>query len=66
MKFSWFQYTDCTTEQADHLMSHYSAQGIKAERSLNQDLLTWTVSARLPVDGRPERTPKSMIQRVWG
>lgn len=49
MKYSWFQHPDCTTEQAEQLVSRYQARGIVTEKSLNADYLSWTVSARLPV-----------------
>lgn len=48
MKRSWFQHTHCTTEEADTLIKRYNQRGVRAERSLNRDFLTWTVSAWLP------------------
>jgi hypothetical protein len=48
MKETWFQHTDCTTEQADELLAQYRRRGVPVERSLNNDFITWTVSARLP------------------
>ncbi|EEW40072.1 hypothetical protein HMPREF0484_3872 [Klebsiella pneumoniae subsp. rhinoscleromatis ATCC 13884] len=47
-------------------MSRYQARGIVTEKSLNPDYLSWTVSARLPVCARPEYTPRSLRQRIWG
>lgn len=66
MKETWFQHTECTTQQADELMAEYRRRGVKVERSLNPDFLTWTVSARLPEARRQERTPRSFRQKVWG
>ncbi|WP_179135242.1 hypothetical protein [Salmonella enterica] len=48
MKYSWFHHHDCTTEQADTLVSDYQKRGIRTEKSLNPDFITWTVSAKLP------------------
>lgn len=48
MKYSWFYHHDCTTEQADTLISDYQNRGIRTEKSLNPDFITWTVSAKLP------------------
>ncbi|EFD82621.1 hypothetical protein HMPREF0485_04772 [Klebsiella variicola] len=66
MKYSWFQHPECTAEQAEQLVSRYQARGIVTEKSLNPDYLSWTVSARLPVCARPEYTPRSLRQRIWG
>ncbi|HHA1316451.1 hypothetical protein [Enterobacter hormaechei] len=66
MKYSYFHHTECTSEQADSLIADYRARGIRTEKSLNPDFLTWTVSARLPVCARLEHTPRSLRQRMWG
>ncbi|KMJ22100.1 hypothetical protein ABT77_11880 [Salmonella enterica subsp. enterica serovar Typhimurium] len=47
MKYSWFHHHDCTTEQADTLISDQK-RGIRTEKSLNPDFITWTVSVKLP------------------
>ncbi|EAA1916538.1 hypothetical protein EW426_19130 [Salmonella enterica subsp. enterica serovar Haifa] len=51
MKYSWFHHHDCTTEQADTLISDYQKRGIRTEKSLNHDCIHWTVSALLPEFG---------------
>ena len=66
MKYTWFQHTECTAQQADELMAEYRRRGVKVERSLNPDYLTCTVSARLPEARRQERTPRSFRHKVWG
>ncbi|HBM2915247.1 hypothetical protein [Klebsiella michiganensis] len=66
MKISWFQHTDCTTQQADELMAKYRQRGVKVERSLNQDLITWTVSAQLVEDKNPPRPASRTRNRMWG
>lgn len=66
MKISWFQHTDCTSQQADELMAKYRQRGVKVERSLNQDLITWTVSAQLVEDKNPPRPASRTRNRMWG
>nr|DAI67104.1 MAG TPA: hypothetical protein [Caudoviricetes sp.] len=65
MKKSWFRHTECTTAQAEELMATYRSRGVKVERSLNPDYVTWTVSVRLPEAGRQERTPRTFLQKAW-
>lgn len=50
MKHSWFHHLECTTQQADELVARYRQRGVKVERSLNPDFMTWTVSAQLVED----------------
>lgn len=66
MKYSWFHYSDCTTEQADELVANYRCRGVKVERSLNSDYLTWTVSARLPEGDKAPRPSRVWQNRAWG
>lgn len=66
MKQSWFQHTECTTEQADELLQKYRARGVPVERILNPDHITWTVSARLPESAKPPRVNRCWQNRMWG
>ncbi len=66
MKYSWFHHSDCTTEQADELVANYRRRGVKVERSLNSDYLTWTVSARLPEGDKAPRPSRVWQNRAWG
>lgn len=66
MKKSWFAHTECTTAQADELVAKYRQRGIKVERSLNPDLLTWTVSAQLVEDKHAPRPNSRWRNRMWG
>ncbi|MFV5927367.1 hypothetical protein ACLIKC_09875 [Klebsiella aerogenes] len=66
MKKTWFQHTDCSTEQADELVKRYKARGVRVERSLNSDYLTWTVSARLPEGNKPPRINRQWQNWIWG
>ena len=59
---SWFQHTECSTQQADELVEQYQRRGVEVERSLNPDFLTWTVSARLP----ESRNGNGKRGRPWG
>ncbi|ENJ4077156.1 hypothetical protein AB1D47_001600 [Enterobacter hormaechei] len=43
MKKTWFHHTDCTTQQSEELIAEYQRRGVKVERNLNSDYLTWTV-----------------------
>lgn len=56
MKFTWFHHTDCSTEQADELLAQYQRRGVRVERSLNPDYITWTISVRLP-ESKIHRAP---------
>ncbi|EDV82125.1 conserved hypothetical protein [Escherichia coli E22] len=47
-------------------MAEYRRRGIRVERSLNPDYITWTVSARLPEGKKPPRTSRRWQNRVWG
>ncbi|ELC0798996.1 TPA: hypothetical protein MJE31_26955 [Klebsiella pneumoniae] len=66
MKYSWFHHNDCTTQQADELMAKYRQRGVRVERRLNQDFLTWTVSAQLVEDNKPPRPDSRWRNRMWG
>lgn len=66
MKESWFQHTECSTQQAEELVAQYRRRGVKVERSLNADYLTWTVSARLPEGTKPPRADRRWQNRMWG
>ncbi|HDR2753186.1 TPA: hypothetical protein QCJ76_001754 [Enterobacter asburiae] len=66
MKLTWFQHDDCTTEQADELLAQYRRRGVPVERCLNNDFITWTVSARLPEGKNPLRASRQWQSRMWG
>ncbi|EGI6721414.1 hypothetical protein IGX55_000862 [Escherichia coli] len=66
MKFSWFHHHECTTEQADELVEKYRARGVKTERSLNRDNITWTVSAQLPEGEKAPRPSRVWQSKAWG
>lgn len=65
MTISWFHHPECTTLQADELVAKYRQRGIKVERSLNPDLLTWTVSVQLEEDKNPPRPDSRWRNRMW-
>ncbi|WJD77916.1 hypothetical protein QRD21_12655 [Klebsiella michiganensis] len=66
MKYSWFHHRNCTTQQADELMEKYRKRGVKAERSLNPDFITWTISVLLVEDKNPPRPASRTRNRMWG
>ena len=66
MKYSWFHHHECTTDQADELVEKYRARGVKTERSLNRDNITWTVSVQLPESEKAPRPSKVWQNRAWG
>ncbi len=66
MKETWFYHSDCTTEQAEELLAQYRHRGVKVERSLNADLITWTVSALLPESNKPPRPSRVWQSKAWG
>lgn len=66
MKFSWFHHHECTTEQADELVEKYRARGVKTERSLNRDNITWTVSEQLPESEKAPRPSRVWQSKAWG
>ncbi|SFQ98945.1 hypothetical protein SAMN04487773_0887 [Enterobacter sp. kpr-6] len=66
MKETWFNHTDCTTQQAEQLLVDYRRRGVIAERSLNPDYIIWTVSARLPEGIKPPRPSRVWQSKAWG
>ena len=66
MKRTWFHHPHCTTREAEELLIRYRRNGVQAEKSLNQDFLTWTVSVKLPEYKYLPRTPRVLRQRIWG
>ncbi|HDT2309316.1 TPA: hypothetical protein QHP34_003994 [Citrobacter braakii] len=66
MKISWFHHHECTTEQADELVASYQRRGVKVERSLNRDNITWTISAQLPEGDKVPRRSRVWQSKAWG
>lgn len=66
MKYSWFHHHECTTEQADELVANYRRRGVKVERSLNRDNITWTISAQLPEGDKVPRPNRVWQNKAWG
>ncbi|EEY6127008.1 hypothetical protein [Escherichia coli] len=66
MRETWFHYPQCTTQQAEELMAEYRRRGIRVERSLNPDYITWTVSARLPEGDNAPRPSRVWQSKAWG
>ena len=66
MKYSWFHHHECTTEQAGELVANYRRRGVKVERSLNRDNITWTISAQLPEGDKVPRPSRVWQSKAWG
>lgn len=66
MKKTWFHHLECSTTQADELVARYRQRGVNVERSLNHDLISWTVSAYLPESKKPPRPAWRWRNRMWG
>lgn len=66
MKFTWFHHHECTTEQADELVDNYRRRGVKVERSLNRDNITWTISAQLLEGDKAPRPSRVWQNKAWG
>ncbi|MBB1199627.1 hypothetical protein EGM70_04825 [Enterobacteriaceae bacterium 89] len=66
MKRSWFQHSNLTTEQAEQLIARYSENHVMTEKSLDFDLIHWTVSAYLPESKRSPIPDRRYQQRFWG
>nr|DAL20518.1 MAG TPA_asm: Glyoxalase/bleomycin resistance protein [Caudoviricetes sp.] len=66
MKETWFFHMECTTEQAEELLAQYRRRGVKVERSLNPDFITWTVSAQLPEGNHSPRPSRVWQSKAWG
>lgn len=47
MRRSWFLYENLSTAEADELILQYRLRHIQTRRQLNQDKLSWCVSAYL-------------------
>lgn len=47
MRRSWFFYQNLSTAEADELILQYQLRHIQTRRQLNQDRLSWCVSAYL-------------------
>ncbi|WP_080080031.1 hypothetical protein [Salmonella enterica] len=62
MKYSWFHHHDCTTEQADTLISDYQKRGIRTGKSLHHHDCTTEQADTLISDyqKRGVRTEKSL------
>ncbi|MDA8487460.1 hypothetical protein [Kluyvera sp. Awk 3] len=66
MKKSWFLQDNLTTEEADELVARYRENNVRTKKSLDNDLIHWTVSAFLPESGKTPRQSKRWQHRCWG
>lgn len=66
MKRDWFYQDNLTEEQAEELVANYRRRGVKVERSLNHDNITWTTSAQLPEGEKAPRPSRVWQSKAWG
>ena len=48
------------------LYPNYRRRGVKVERSLNRDNITWTVSVQLPESEKAPRPSQVWQSKAWG
>ncbi|WP_039028977.1 hypothetical protein [Leclercia adecarboxylata] len=65
MKKTGFIHTQLTTKKVDELEARYRANGVTTERSLDVDLIHWTLTAYLPEANRAPRQDKTYQQKLW-
>jgi len=65
MKKTSFIHTQLTTKEVDELESRYRANDVRTVRSLDFDLIHWTLTAYLPEANRAPRQDKTFQQKLW-
>ncbi|WP_347115936.1 hypothetical protein AAHB66_09000 [Leclercia sp. S52] len=65
MKKTSFIHTQLTTKEVDELEARYRANDVRTVRSLDFDLIHWTLTAYLPEANRAPRQDKTFQQKLW-
>lgn len=65
MKKTSFIYTQLTTKEVDELEARYRANEVRTVRSLDFDLIHWTLTAYLPKANKAPRQDKTFQQPIW-
>jgi len=65
MKKSNFIHTQLTLKEREELEARYRANGVRTERSLDSDLIHWTLTAYLPEANNAPRQDKTFQQKLW-
>jgi len=65
MKKTSFIHTQLTTKEVDELEARYRANNVRTVRSLDFDLIHWTLTAYLPEASRAPRQDKTFQQKLW-
>ena len=65
MKKTSFIHTQLSTKEVDELEARYRANDVRTLRSLDFDLIHWTLTAYLPEAKRAPRQDKTFQQKLW-
>lgn len=66
MKKTNFIHTQLTSKEVDELESRYRVSDVRTARSLDIDLIHWTLTVYLPEASKAPRQDKTFQQRMWG
>lgn len=62
---AWFTHDPMSSEEAVQLLAEYQRRGLKAMKSLSEDKTQWVVSVEAQKRKKLQRTPPSMVNRLW-
>ncbi len=65
MKKTSFIHTQLTSKEVDELEARYRANNVRTARSLDADLIHWTLTAYLPEAYKAPRQDKTFQQPIW-
>jgi hypothetical protein len=65
MKKTSFIHTQLTTKEVDELEARYRANDVRTVRSLDFDLIHWTLTAYLPEANIAPRQDTTFQQKLW-
>jgi len=65
MRKTNFIHTQLTTKEVDELDARYRANDVRIVRSLDVDLIHWTLTAYLPEAKKAPRQDKAFQQPIW-
>ncbi len=65
MRKTNFIHTQLTTKEVDELDARYRANDVRIVRSLDVDLIHWTLTAYLPEAKKAPRQDKTFQQPIW-
>ncbi|QGU10415.1 hypothetical protein GNG26_08640 [Leclercia sp. J807] len=65
MKKTSFIHTQLTEKEVGELEARYRVNDVRTVRSLDFDLIHWTLTAYLPEANRAPRQDKTFQQKLW-